>query len=88
MGERPLRTDEPNDRLTELCAVMTDALDRAIEPWETPKCVVFLTDGQRGGLQLHGYDDDSEAIVDLFVHLKALFEASGKTLMLAPLGEG
>lgn len=80
------RTEEPHDRLTELCAVMTDALDRALEPGEAPKCIVFLDDGDRGGLQLHGYDDDTDAIVDLLVHLRAIFRANGKELLIAPLG--
>lgn len=80
--------DGPVDRLTELCAVMTDALDAALEAGEEPKCIVFLQDGQRGGLQMHGYDDDTEAIADLFMHLKAIFEANGKTLLFAPLGTG
>jgi hypothetical protein len=82
----PIRSDRPHDRLTELCAVMTDALDAALEPGELPKCAVFLQDGERGGLQLHGYDDDTEAIVDLFLHLKALFESRGQTFMVVPIG--
>ena len=47
---------------------MTEALDAHPERGDE-KCIVFLqseTD-KRGGLQLHGYDDDDEAIVDLFL---------------------
>lgn len=87
MAELPHRSYEPHDRLTRLCAAMTDALDSHPERGEE-KAIVFLQDGERGGLQLHGYDDDTDAMVDLFVHLKALFEANGKTLMFAPLGVG
>lgn len=83
----PRRTEEPHDRLTRLCAAMTDALDAHPEHGDE-KCIVFLQDGKRGGLQLHGYEDDTDAMVDLFLHLKALFEANGKTLMFAPLGQG
>ena len=78
---------EPHDRLTRLCAAMTDALDAHPERGEE-KCAIFLQDGDRGGLVLHGYEDDVEAMVDLFVHLAAIFEANGKKLMLVPLGEG
>jgi hypothetical protein len=83
------RTEEPHDRLTRLCAAMTDALDAHPERRVGDKCIVFLDDGFRGGLQLHGYDQDSEAMADLFIHLRALFEANGKTLLFAPLrGDG
>jgi hypothetical protein len=76
---------EPYDRLTRLCAAMTDALEANPERGDE-KCIVFLQDGQRGGLQLHGYDDEGEAIVDLFVHLRAILRANGQELLMAPLG--
>jgi hypothetical protein len=38
------------DRLTGLCAAMTDTLDRELQAVEEVKCVVFLADGERGGL--------------------------------------
>jgi hypothetical protein len=82
------RSEQPHDRLTELCAVMTTALEGDPLYGEGVKCIVFLQDGKRGGLQMHGYDDDAEAIADLFMHLKAIFEANGKTLLFAPLGQG
>jgi hypothetical protein len=88
MPELPRRSETPHDRLTELCAVMTDALDAALEPGEQPKCIVFLQDDERGGLQLHGYDDDLEAMADLFMHLRAVFRANGKDILFAPLGAG
>jgi hypothetical protein len=74
---------------------MTDALEAALDaeaeldqaPGERPKCIVFLQDSERGGLQLHGYEEDTDAIVDLFVHLRAIFRANGKELMLAGLGK-
>jgi hypothetical protein len=82
------RTGEPHDRLTELCAVMTDALDAALAPGEEPKCIVFLDDGDRGGIQLYGYEDDADAIVDLLVHLRAIFRANGQELQVHALGSG
>jgi hypothetical protein len=84
----PLRTEgEPHDRLTRLCAAMTDTLDAHPERGEE-KCVIFLQDGERGGLVIHGYDNDLEAMADLFVHLRAIFTADGKTLMFAPISKG
>ena len=44
------RTIEPHDRLTRLCAVMTDALDNDPETTDDVKCIVFLQDGDRGGI--------------------------------------
>ncbi len=84
------RRPESFDRLTRLCAAMTDALDAHPERGDE-KCIVFLQSeaDKRGGLQLHGYDDDNEAMVDLFLHLKALFASAGKDLIFAPMpGQG
>lgn len=78
---------EPHDRLTRLCDAMTDALDAHPERGKE-KCIVFLQDEKRGGLQLHGYDDDTEAMADLLVHLQVIFRAAGKKLIFAPLRGG
>jgi hypothetical protein len=85
--ERPTRSEEPSDRLTRLCDAMTKALDAHPERGEE-KCVVFLQDGERGGLQLHGYDDDADAIIDVFMHLRAIFRSNGSDLQIHSLGEG
>lgn len=52
------------------------------------KCIIFIQDDKNGGIVLHGYDDDSEAMVDLILHLKAIFKANGKDMILMPLNEG
>jgi hypothetical protein len=66
---------------------MTDALDAHPERRGDEKCIVFLQDDDRGGIQLHGYDDETDAMVDLLLlHLKIIFEANGRTLLIAPLG--
>ena len=67
---------------------MTDALEAQPEYDDGVKCCVFLQDGERGGLVLHGYDEDSEAIADLFLHLRAIFRSNGSELVIAPLGGG
>jgi hypothetical protein len=85
---KPVRREgDPFDRLTRLCEAMTDALDAHPERGDE-KCMVFLQDGRKGGLQTYGYDEDSEAIADLLFHLKAMFEASGQTLAIVPVGQG
>lgn len=75
-----IRSEKPTDRLTRMCAAMTEAFDAHPEHRDGDKCIVFLDDGDHGGLQLHDYDDDTDAIVDLFLHLRALFAANGRTL--------
>jgi hypothetical protein len=74
------RTTEPHDRLTRICDSMTKQFDLHPEHRTGDKCIVFLDDGHRGGINIHGYDDDLEAIVDLFIHLKAMFQATGRDL--------
>lgn len=79
-------TKEPHDRLTRLCAAMCDALDAHPEHGEE-KCIVFLQDGDLGGLQMHGYEDHTDALVDLFMHLRAIFEANGQVLEIHAFGD-
>lgn len=79
---------EPHDRLTRLADTMSKALEADPEYRAGDKAIVFLDDGKRGGIQLFGYDDDVEAMADLLIHLKALFEANGKTLMVTTIGDG
>ena len=86
MSSNARRSKRPIDRLTRLCDAMTDALEAHPECDDTVKAVIMLDDGERGGIVLHGYDDDTAAMVDLIMHLKAIFEANGKTLMVMPLG--
>jgi hypothetical protein len=70
--------DVPFDRLTKMAATMTAAV-------ETPenadvRGIVFLSDEHRSGIQMFGYEDQSEGIADLFVHMKAIFQSMGKDL--------
>jgi len=67
---------------------MTAALEADAEYDDAIKAMVFLDDGHRGGIQLHGYDSDMDAAVDMLMHLRAIFRANGKDLLLTTLGEG
>lgn len=77
--------NEPHSRLTRLCAAMTAAMEADPEYRDTDKAIIFLDDGETGGIVLHGYESDSEAMADLIGHLMALFKANGKQLIFAPL---
>ena len=72
------QSNEPIDPLTELCAQMTSVLDEPEN--EGVKAIVFLTKDTRSGIQLAGYEETSEAMADLFIHMKAMFQSMGKDL--------
>jgi hypothetical protein len=59
---------------------MIDVFETHSEHQDIDKCIVFLDDGKRGGLVLNGYKNDTEAMVDLLMHLRAIFRANGKDL--------
>jgi hypothetical protein len=80
-------TGDPHDRLTRICATLTETLDEHPEALGTEKCIIFLNDEEKGGLVMHGYGDDLDAIADLMIHLKAIFEANGKQLGIMPIDE-
>lgn len=71
------QSDVPVDRLTRLCATMTDALTSDDEYRDTDKAVILIDDGERGGIVTHGYDSMSEAIVDLLNHVQAMLASMG-----------
>jgi hypothetical protein len=74
----PFQSHEPHDRLTHLTVRMTECLD---EPANSDvKAIVFLSDTRLGGIQVHGYDDLTEAMADLFMHMKAVFNSMGKDI--------
>ena len=79
--------DRPHDRLTRMCDAMVETMDLHPERQEGDRAIVMLTCDESSGIVLHGYQDDSEAVAELFVHLAALFfEANGKRLMVVPIG--
>lgn len=75
------RSNAPHSRLTHLSVEMAEPLER--EENSDVKAILFLNDKQMGGIQVHGYGDDTTAaMVDLLVHLGAMFRSQGKRLML------
>jgi hypothetical protein len=78
MSDEVTTSSEPMDRLTRLCAEMTTVLN---EPENADvKAIVFLEDGEKGGIQTHNYEDTTDALADLFIHMQAMFKAEGKDL--------
>jgi hypothetical protein len=70
----------PKDRLTRICDQMTKTFDMHPESQPGDRCMVFLDDGKMGGIVLHGYDNEKDAIVDLFMHLRAIVQSQGMDL--------
>lgn len=83
------RTHEPHDRLTRLCAAMTETL-RAHPECGDAQVVVFLESESeaRSGIVMDGYESDAEAVVAVFIHLQAIMRANGKMMTIVPIGKG
>jgi hypothetical protein len=57
---------------------MTRVLDEPEN--EDVRAIIFLDAEDRGGIQLHGWEDETEAMAHLFAHLQAIFRATGRDL--------
>lgn len=69
-------SDEPVDRLTELCAVMTSSIDRP-ENIDV-KGIIFLNADDMGGIEMFGYEDMADCLAALLIHMQAMFQSMGK----------
>ena len=84
---KPTKSDSPQDRLTRVGNTMLGAFNAHAEKRDGDRAIVFLKGENKGGIALAGYDgDDAEAIVDLVVHMRAMFRARGHDLHFVPVG--
>lgn len=74
--------DVPHDRLTRIGKDILTNLENHPEAQHGDKCIVMLHNGKMGGIALHGYENETEAIADMFVHMQAMFGAIGKELQI------
>ena len=81
------RTEGPHDRLTRMCDAALRAYEEHPEHGEQDRCIIFMDDGEEGGLVISGYDEDTEAMANLLRHLQAMFAASGMKLDLMSLDD-
>jgi len=73
----------PHDRKTRIANDVLSAVREHPEHREGDRCIVLLYDEDGGGIGMTGYEDeesDVAAIVDMFLHLRAIARASGKDL--------
>ena len=75
------RSHEPQDHLGRMADGMTDVVP------ENVKAIVMLQDGELGCVHLCNYEEDTEAITDMFIHLQAMFRSIGKELILMPISQ-
>jgi|SoiMethySBSTD1v2_1073268.scaffolds.fasta_scaffold16222_10 hypothetical protein len=76
------RSNEPQGPLAHLAAGMTKDLPDDVQ------AIVMLHDETNGMVHLHGYDEEngeSDALSDLFTHMKAIFRANGSDLAIIPV---
>lgn len=79
------RDTQAFDRATRLCDTALKAME-ATDDYRDERLVLFVSGDKERGLVTSGYDDEIDALVDVFSHLRAIFKANGKDLMFAPLG--
>lgn len=81
MGEpRPKRTTEPHDRLTGIANDVGQAYRAHPNRQEGDRCIVLMYDPVGAGVGLFDYENDTDAVVDMFIHLRAIVRAQGKDL--------
>lgn len=77
-------SDEPQGRLTQLCADMMKVLETPEN--EDVKAIVMLEevrdDHSYNGLAIVGYEDTAESLAAMYMHVRAAFKAHGFNLNL------
>jgi len=80
------KSGTPQDRLTRICDTLLATFNGHTEKHAIDRAIVFLVDEHKGGIGIAGYDDDNDALLDLVVHLRAMFRARGQDLHFVPVG--
>ena len=81
------RTLKPHDRKTRIANEVGQAFKQHPEKLEGDRCVVLIYDEEGGGIGLFDYEDDTVAMVDIFMHLRAIMNANGKDLQFIAIPE-
>jgi len=84
----PTRSCKPHDRITYICDMLLHHFDADPRKLDEDRICIFITGEEKSGLVMSGYEDDTEAITDILGHLKVIFEANGKSLMVVPIPQG
>jgi len=73
-------SDEPADRLTRMGNELIMSIEAHPEWLDGDRTIVFISDDEYSGIAISGFTDPEEATVDLFMHLKAIMQATGRDL--------
>ena len=91
MGDLEARREQkPHERLTRVCDAMLEGGKAHPEYEEGMRLITLVNFDNHGGIGIDGYDDDDDwdAVIDIFLHLKAIVQASGQDLLIVPLKGG
>lgn len=92
MSDEVTRGDKPFNRLTGLCAVMTQALELALEAEigeQSPvRCVVFIEDDKGAGIEYVNYPETSEAIASMLTHITVMLRSAGIDMRIVGMPPG
>ena len=81
--------DEEASRLTRMADDLIERLEAHPDASGNERAVLFLTEGDHGGIALSGYPNDGAAMGELLAHVSAVFTANGRHVMFVPIaGEG
>lgn len=73
-------SETPQNRLAMVGNALSKVLPVVPEYLPGDRAIIFVSDETCSGITVHGYDDLDEAIVELFMHLRAMFQATGRDL--------
>jgi len=73
--DHPGTTTTPQDRVTRLCDIAAKAIRNAKEGGKGIKLILMVQDDHDAGIEVSGYRDSEDALVDLLVHVKGLLKA-------------
>lgn len=74
------RTKQPSDRKTRIAGRVSGLIENDPEYVDGDRAIVTILDDKGGGIGLFGYEDDTDAMVDLFMLLRSIARANGKDL--------
>ena len=77
------KSEVPDEPLGHLAKSMTDLV-----PDGTHAIVMLRDEDDRAMLHLSGFETEGDAITEIVVHLKAIFEANGQDLVIVPMFRG
>lgn len=80
MSTNERRSVEPTDRKTRIASRVSELIENDPEYIDGDKAIVTVLDNEGGGIGLFGYENDTDAMVDLFVMLRAIARANGRDL--------